>query len=520
MAPAARTRSAVPRTALAVALALCLPACGKPVGSGGGERKNLVVVVLDTLRPDRLGAYGYDRGTSPHLDAWAEHAVVFERAHSTSPWTTPSLISLLTSLEPSVHGILMYPEPGRLDERITTLAEVLRERGWTTAAFTEGGYAKPQFGLDQGFEVFPTNEGDELGHKSPMDHPSRIASNMDRTLAWLEQHRDQPFFLLFHTYEVHEPYRPPLEVLRRFRPDYDQQAEHARLDAIVARWNTERVVDEEDALLFIRHVKHCVLAGRPDLQAPGEFLMALNAYCPGNDFNQVLAQGEALAFIDDLYDAGVAYADEQLARLWAALERDGLADDTVVVVVSDHGEALGEHGYVGHGLTLFGVMTRIALLLRAPGIEPGRNGELVRMIDVMPTLLDLLDVDGARLPLQGKSLVPWLEGGRPEPLAYGFGVNQQGEELFWHSIRSARWLYVEDHKRGRHWLYDTVADPGETTDVATEHPEVVAGLARELRQRIEADAALRARLGVQVESSDLSAEDLEELRRLGYAGDR
>src|SRR5882672_11694191 len=139
---------------LCAVLALAL---GTTCSPSGPRKLNLVVIALDTLRPDHLGCYGYARATSPNIDAWAKNATVFETAQSAAPWTAPSLLSLMTSLYPEVHGVVKFPDPGQMNDNVTTLAEMLKKAGYKTAACTDGGYASPFFGLKQGFDYYPLN---------------------------------------------------------------------------------------------------------------------------------------------------------------------------------------------------------------------------------------------------------------------------------------------------------------------------------------------------------------------------
>jgi arylsulfatase A-like enzyme len=222
----------------------CLAACAEEPSEPG--RPNVLLVVLDTLRPDHLGLHGYGRPTSPHLDAFAQQSIVFDAAQSSAPWTAPSLISLMTSLYPDAHAVTSYPDPGRLSESATTLAEILSAEGYATAAFTEGVYASGVFGLDQGFDVFPP--------KPEADTPNLIVPNIDRFLAWLGAHdRQQPFFALFHTYEPHYPYHSPPEFVEMMRPGYDVVSEHARRDDILARWNRDKQLDRDDVSFLYHH---------------------------------------------------------------------------------------------------------------------------------------------------------------------------------------------------------------------------------------------------------------------------
>ena len=167
-----------------------------------------MIVVLDTVRADHLSCYGYPKPTSPNLERFAEQAFVFENAQSVSSWTAPSLISLMTSLYPDAHGVLDYPLPKRLNPKVATLAEILQGRGYATAAFTEGGLRPSRASVwGRGFDTYPAPPGQD--HAFSTAFSKKLEANVDRTLVWLEEHRDEPFFLFFQTYEAHSPYRPP-----------------------------------------------------------------------------------------------------------------------------------------------------------------------------------------------------------------------------------------------------------------------------------------------------------------------
>ena len=507
-------------TGATCALALALAACG---GSPGAERPpNVLIVLLDTLRPDHLGCYGYGRPTSPQLDELARDCFLFEHARSAAPWTAPALISLMTSLDPAVHGVVGYPNPGRLSEHVTTLAEVLERAGYATAAFTEGGYAKGSFGLDQGFQHYPSHPGDERGHLSNLSAPSRLASNLDRSLQWLEAHRESPFLLLVHTYEPHSPYRAPLEHVLRFRPDYVDELEHEQLRGVLERWNETSEIDETGCLLVLRHLYHCRLVDLPPLQRHAELDERARSW--GLDNEHAAGSDELVAWVRDLYDAEIRYTDEQLARLWRALADLQLEGDTIVVVVSDHGEGLGQHGHLTHGENLHGELLDIALLVRLPErlrrAPPRRITEVVALIDVMPTLLELVGVEAQDALLQGRSLVPLLSG---EPLAeapafsHSLSLRRQGGGPY--AVREGRWQMILDVQSGRRRLYDLESDPDELLDRAAEHPEVAERLARWIEERLRADAVLAAILASEPTRQELDEATRERLRFLGYVGD-
>lgn len=498
-----------------------LAACGREEAAepAASQPLSLVMVVLDTLRADHLGLYGYERDTSPHLDALARESFVFERAESAAPWTAPSLISLVTSLYPEVHGVRGFPSPGRISDDVVTLAEVLKRRGYATAAFTEGGYAKGDFGLDQGFDTYPRNPGDDESHDSHLLFASRLEGNLERSLRWLRKHRRKPFFLFFQTYEPHGPYRAPEEFIRRYRPRYDEQREHERVRLALERWDRHRQVKPADSLLVNRHLLHCRLLGlRPLLDKQG-FMRANLAQ--GLNLRKAYQREPLLQWLRDIYDAEIAYTDEQMSRLWRFLDEEDLRHRTLVLVASDHGEGLGDHGQLQHGQVLFEEVLRIALILRAPleGSVPRRVPQLVRSVDVMPTLLQLMEIPTADLPLQGESLLPLLSGENLELHSFSHARSVSGEEDALASVRNDRWRLVLERATGTGWLYDLKEDPGETRDVAHSNPDVVTDLRRLLERQEERDRALAVRFEAAAPPAELDADLQRELRALGYLTD-
>ena len=315
-----------------------------PAGSGlrSGEAaagsRNLVLVVADTLRADRLGCYGHDRDTSPSLDALAAESVLFENAFAPSPYTATSHASLFTSLYPNTHlvwnktelegGATVFP---KLSENAVTLAEALRDAGWQTAGIADGGFVKEERGLHQGFELFESKT-------------TGVGGRVDRALEWLREERDpeRPFFLFLHTYEVHSPYMPELEYVDRFDPDYRGPLREAVRQA--RQWVAENPLANPINKPQERFFK-------PLFEAQG--------FSP-----------EDQAFVRTLYDAEIAMVDDEFARLRAYLRESGLDQDTAIVVTSDHGEEFWEHDYWGHH-KLWEETLRVPLIARLPGGPPG-----------------------------------------------------------------------------------------------------------------------------------------------------
>lgn len=447
---------------LLVALAALLasaPSCRAP------RPPNVLLISIDTLRADKLGAYRHPAPTSPQVDdRLAAEGVTFLRAFSQSPKTTPSHMSMLTSLYPCVHGIELWQSTGPapvLRSEIDTLAELLQQAGYATAAFTGGGHVHAARGFDDGFEVF--KHGDEL----------------NRALEWLRTHgRDGKFFLFFHTYSVHDPYIHPPRFVRMFDSEYQGPLRE-----------TVRALHEDEQNWHNRaHL----------------FWQAVDRDDPA-----------AVRFVEHLYEAGIRRMDEtQLAPLLDLLDELDLARDTLVVFTSDHGEAFLEHGNFLHQ-DLYGETLHVPLILRLPGRVPAgpRLEDPVTLLDVMPTILEL-----AGLPppaaAQGRSLVPLWTGGALEPRPVISEWNGRAGGVPFSAVRDGGFSYIAEGER--EWLFDLRRDPGERQSIAAADPDSVAA---RRRQKAAWEAECRARvatLGPLTEGAAPSEETQRQLRALGY----
>jgi arylsulfatase A-like enzyme len=419
----------------------------------------VIVVDIDTLRADHLGSYGYSRPTSPNLDRFAGRAVQFDWAFSQAPNTLPSQTSILTSLYPSTH--LVLHDDDRLAPERDTLAELLAAAGFSTGAFVDGGYLKPHFGLDQGFETYFDLNGGGLA-----EGEARIAS-------WLDAHRSEKFFLFLHTYDVHSPYAPPAPFRERFA-------------ALVAP-PTPGFEPTSEALEGIRISQYSA--------APLQL--------PARD----------LAYAEALYDGEIAYVDAWFGRLLARLENLGIADSTIVAVISDHGEEFAEHGSVLHE-KLYTTVTHVPLLLQAPGGDRGsRISHSVETIDLAPTLLELA---GVPVPpaMDGRSLAAHVAGrgagapppGRPAIVESPFFGVQRG-------LLDDRHHLLLSLQSGRIELFRYREDREERRDLAGEEPDEVRRLVGELRRWSRGRPAERM---LELEKVALPPEVQESLRSLGY----
>ncbi|MEM7584154.1 MAG: sulfatase [Acidobacteriota bacterium] len=460
------------------------------LAAAGGQRpeppQGVIVVLADTLRRDRLSIYGYERDTTPHLARLAEGGTVFERPIAQGSWTKVSVPSILTSLYATTHGL--YEPQHRIPASATTLAEVFREAGYATMATASVAFAGQMSNLHQGVEVLHERESlPELDHS----RSKSARTFVDRLLPWLEDHRDVPFFVFLHVFDPHDPYEP--------YPPYDTLYTTAEENA--AQDERSEVLHEafENMEQAYMHLPSTEQLEQADVDADTFVAHEL-----------------------DWYDASIRAMDAEVGRLLEGLERLGLEDDVLIAFTSDHGEEFLDHGRHFHGTSTYGELTNVPLVLHWPEVVPAqRVPNVVQLIDVMPTLLDL-----ARLPtpedVQGQSLLPLLTGGdwRQRP---AFTERRRQADTFYLpeidslAVVAEGWKLIQNTARPEDYaefeLYDHARDPLDQHDLASEHPEVVERLAGLIA---EWQAAASAAKLSPAEDADMSPEELEKLRALGY----
>jgi len=314
---------------------------------------------LDCLRPDHLGAYGYHRDTSPNLDRAAADGVVFDHAFTATTWTLPAVVSLLTGTLPSTHGVLQADSLLPVDRR--TLGDVLREAGYTTGAFVGNPLVGEAYGFRAGFEDFA---------ECFFMNAGRIN---ERLLRWIRAHRAERFFVYVHYIDPHAAYAAPEPFYSYFNPQYAGRIDHNTWDVLV---------DPTAAAVGVAGAAGVPIVLRDDL---GE--QAFEA-APGK---RVFAGAPVIDRLRDLYDGEVRYWDAQFAELRSALAAEGLDDETILVVLSDHGEEFAEHQHLGHGFDLFDETLRIPLVMLDPGeTRPRHVTASTSIVDVATILLERL----------------------------------------------------------------------------------------------------------------------------------
>jgi arylsulfatase A-like enzyme len=402
------------------------------------SRPNVVFCSIETWRRDHTSLHGYGRRTTPFLEELARSSLVFEEAHSQSSWTRPSVASMLTGLYPRQHRTLVALDS--LDASLTTLPEILRLSGYRTAGFfTNEMLRHPAFNHDQGFDLFV----DEV------DHPMAVL--VRDVLAWLDSEGPMPFLVFMHVYDPHLPYEAPGEYREVFCSSYDGPVSWlARLD-------------------------------EPDLR----------------ELAQILP--EDVEYVKSRYDGELLYTDTMLKALVDGLAARGVWEDTLLVLVGDHGEEFYEHGGWGHGRDLLPEKLRVPLVIRLPGNLGGGQhvAGLASGVDLMPTVLSVLGLPCPDV-CQGIDLVSSaLESGhtgRSTHMAELWKAQCTDVEAATYEFTDAQFSLVTGEYQyiftqffrgagmNRQRLFSMTDDPAATTDIAEERPDIAGRMVAELEQ--------------------------------------
>ncbi len=470
---------------------------GHTVACGGGDEAappvNIILISIDSLRADHMQAYGYERPTSPNLDRLAQEGALFETVIAESSWTIPSHATMLTGVGSDVHGmqhgyVQMHPER-------RTLAQILREHGYRTAGVFSGPYLHPVFGFGQGFDLFesvieqPTDASPvSLETVTPetinelMEHNSAPLSSVtservtDAAFDFLASVEEQPFFLFLYYFDPHYDYNPPEEYWREFDPDYG--------GAFTGR----------------------DFAHNPDVRVDMD----------PRDLEHMIAR----------YDGEILHTDHWIGRLLDGLERNGMLEETLVMVTSDHGEEFFEHENRGHRRTLFDEVLKVPLLARLPRLIPAglRIKQPVRHLDIPATLLS---VAGVQEELDGVDLTPVLTG--MADVSIGAAVSRLIRtplENEWVSVRTTDFKYVMRRQGSTRTelFFDLRDDPAEQNAIITRRTRVerdelwgsFVGARDAVARQEAANAPRRDVAELDTSGTRISPEIQEQLRALGY----
>lgn len=450
-----------------------------------GDSPNILVIVIDALRPDRLGTYGHKRDTSPNLDRFAAESWVFTNAISTAPWTKPAVASLLTGLYPRNHGVESAEwnlgEGGEgaatvsaLSRRLTTLPEIVAENGYRTAAFGENHHLIAELGFDQGFEVHELDLMD-LGWRETLARRLRIGLGgrdqkrntarriNERFFEWLPDGAN-PWFAYLHHIDVHWPYGAPAPLAGRYGP---------------RRTN----VDFNSPQFYEAYGPE-----RDDAETPLELDPAL------------------MQDLSDAYDEGVRFMDEQLGSLFAELKRRGHYEGALIVVTADHGEQFMEHGEIGHGTSLHDVLLRVPLMIKfpcpGPYCDPRVIDEAAQLVDLTPTILDVVELQPPP-GIAGRSLLQPAPGGRVL-------FAEKGEQV---ALRTNEFKFIYNLEDSRAELYALRSDPGERNNVVDQEPQLASAFRDRIFQWLE-----ESEQAAHAPREEVAADEamLERLKALGY----
>ncbi len=445
------------------------------------------------MRADGLGVYGSPRALTPHLDALAARSRVYTQARSAAVWTLPSHTSLFTGLHPRQHGVNV--EQRFLNPAIPTLAETLQQVGYQTAAFSTNAWVGPHFGLDRGFEhfsalwrIFPGMGKakfpwwEKALRKRVLERHDKGARKLNKYVErWWREERDpdRPFFLFGLYLDAHLPYEPP-------------------------KGYAERLLQGE-----------ALRRARSANQDAWAYMAGDTAMTP-QDFEGLRA----------LYDAEIAYVDEQLGALLDFLDSVGGLDDTVIIVTSDHGENIGHHDLMDHQYCVYDSLAHVPLLIHHPDhFPPGDDSTLVQHTDIFPTLLDLTGSPDL-LALPGQSILPSTQYPIPStqitqytaPHHHRFARRHpdfdpasRGLDCTFDAIVQGDFKLIRSN-RDEIELFNLLDDPTEITNIAGSDPDTVSGLTVSLDQWLAAHPPG----GVAPPSTDLDAGLVEHLRGLGY----
>ncbi len=391
---------------------------------------NVILISVDSLRADHLSCYGYFRNTSPNIDKLANEGILFEQGISQADWTLPSLVSLFTSKYISVHGICWF---NKLPDSELTFTEVLKKCNYRTAAF----YGKLNLTNSNLFQGFDFCDGKK-------DNLASFKDLVPSAINWLKENRNSKFFLFLHGLDVHEPYHTPNENI--FDPDYNGIA---------------------DYICLTKLARHRVY--RNFYFTEGGKMISLTS----KDISHIIAH----------YDAGISYADGFIGELLRSLDELNLTDKTIIILLSSHGEELFDRGVImQHGPRYYDEIIRVPLIIKHPQIKGSiRIRTQAQLIDVMPTILDFLDIPKNK-EIQGNSLISLIEGNASADFnEYVFSG------IF--TVRSLKWKLIDKKE-----LYNLIKDPKELNNLAINYPEIYIKLDQEWFKQKEKNTRLRTEI--------------------------
>lgn len=439
---------------------------------------NLIMISLSNVGVEHMSLYGYKRKTTPYLDSWAcNNALIFEDAFSPVSWTLPVITSCFTSLYPYSHKVMDRYHGNLLDKNIKTLPQILKENNYRTAAFTGGLDNTKTFGHMQGFETTDDNP-----------HFTGFDTTLEQAKNWLSENSDKKFFLFIHGYTTHSPFDPPEQFKGIFS---DPTGKNITVDyrrSVRGFKNS----DNSTYMAYYAGAEQRFKSPQPIKEAEPEGL--------------ILTQDD-INYLRDLYDEEVLYEDSMIEDFLKSLDRKILGK-TIIIIFSDHGEMFAKHGRFGRAGavrgTLYDDVVHIPLIIKIPERQGKRVEGLVQVIDIMPTILEFLDIPPPQ-KIQGRSSMPLINNNKPiNDFVYAgaiFNIHRPLPNPFYpfqsinESIRNYNWKLIHEviflgpnGNSAKHpseeifELYDLQNDPGESDNLAKDYPEITNGLKERLNE--------------------------------------
>jgi arylsulfatase A-like enzyme len=433
---------------------------------------NVILIVIDALRADHLGCYGYERNTSPNIDKLANESILFERAYSQAPWTKPSVASLFTSLYVTQHRVIVGTggkslegwnnTSNILDSSFFTLAEALSENSYYTIGVVNNVHLLNRFGFDQGFDIYLEDAGG----------PANLFRKFFYRLEFMRENksRNKKFFAYVHSIGVHCPYVHPMSK------------------------DGECTVTHGNESLNVTHATTC------------------RNYKKFNDYLATLDDEEKnnldIECMVSAYDGGIRYNDEFIEELVNKLKREGLYNRTLLIITSDHGEQFLEHGRLDHGYSLHNELIHVPLIVHMPRGPSKLVKERVELIDIMPTIIDYLGIEvNTDYNLSGKSLIPLITGKGAFDKEFIVSECDYGGRR---SIMNEKWKLIKN--KNQFELYELEKDPMEKRNVSVDNPLIVGELEDRLLELDKKIINIQSR----PDKVEIDEETIKKLESLGY----
>jgi arylsulfatase A-like enzyme len=446
---------------------------------------NLVIISIDTLRPDHMGIYGYNRNTTPNIDKWAKDAFVFTNASTIIPLTLPSFASLMTGLEPLNTGVFTNADEinnQKIEKNTKTLVKILKENGYYSSSFITSGVLDQEISnINEGFdEYYQTNYWYFVKNGTGYYETSRdkYESFINKAVSWIDKNKNKKFFLWIHLQDPHYPYDPPDSLICKFNKDYCEKLKNLTTQNPESMWK--------------KQYNSCQTESVPR---------------------------ETIELVKDLYDGDIAASDILAGKIFRKLETAGLDRNTIVVLYGDHGESFAHNYYFNHGGIVNNSTISIPLIIKYPkNLTFKKSDILINNTDILPTLNNLLGIPSENLETDGISF-DYVFNSHPileilaEKRKFTYAINDEKTKF---SIYDGKYKYIYSDKSAclnnnqTEELYDLANDKGETNNIIYNN-KLISDNLKHILFKIRSDPRLK-----QDVTNITNKTKLDRLKSLGY----